>query len=154
MHAPLNTQRFFFGRFVLTHIAFKRQTGIGFFESVSGRARSPAEAALVVFLPIDDIFVSAHAFGGSIFTSEYRNPYVFDRMANDPDTRPGRVIAAIFRRCMNERADYLARPAAVTLIGINLDRLDFLRYFSHFLKYLSVPDLRQHNPNLMPANSL
>jgi hypothetical protein len=64
-------------RIVFTHIAFERETGIGFFEKIPGWAGSPAEVALVVFLSVNHIFVSARTFGFRILTRVYRKIYVF-----------------------------------------------------------------------------
>jgi hypothetical protein len=84
-------------RIVFTHIAFERETGIGFFENVPGWAGSPAEVALVVFLSVNHIFVSAGTFGFSILTRVHRKIDVSQWFTNHPDTRPRRIIAAIFR---------------------------------------------------------
>jgi hypothetical protein len=92
-------------RIVFTHIASQRETGIGFFENVPGWAGSPAEGTLVVFLSVNHIFISAHTFGWSILTRVYRNIYVFKWITNHPNTRPRRIIAAIFWRSVKGGAD-------------------------------------------------
>jgi hypothetical protein len=84
-------------RIVFTHIAFERETGIGFFENVPGWAGSPAEVALAVFLSVNYIFVSASTFGFRILTRVYRKIDISYWIPNQPNTRPRRIIAAIFR---------------------------------------------------------
>jgi hypothetical protein len=83
-------------RFIFAHIAFERETGIGFFENVPGWAGSPAEVALTVFLSINHVFISATTFGLSELTRIYRKIYVPEWLTNQPDTRPRRIITAIF----------------------------------------------------------
>jgi hypothetical protein len=70
MHAPLYAQGFFFA---LTHIAFQRKPGVGFFEFLPGWTRCPAKSTLVIFLAVNGVFISAGAFGNRIFAPVDRN---------------------------------------------------------------------------------
>jgi hypothetical protein len=118
-------------RIVFTHIAFERETGIGFLENVPGWAGSPAEVALFVFLSVNHIFVSASTFGFSILARVYRKidvPYGF---TNQPNASPCRIIAAIFRVGVKGGANDLTCPATIALIKIDLDGLDFLLNLAH-----------------------
>ena len=130
--APLNTQWLFLWRVVFTHVAFERESGIGLFESVPGGAGSPAEVALVVFLPVNHIFVPAHTFGYGILPRVDRKIDVSKWIINHPDTRPRRIIAAISGVSVKSRANHLACPTTIAFGKINLDCLDFLLNF-HFL---------------------
>jgi len=118
-------------RIVFTHIAFERETGIGFFENVPGWAGSPAEVALAVFLPVNHIFVSAGTFGFRILPRVYREIDISDRVTDHPDTRSRRIIAAVFRFGVKGGADNLAGPATVAFIKIDLDDLHFLLNLAH-----------------------
>ena len=54
-------------------------------------------------------------------------------ITNQPNTRPRRIIAAIFWVSVKGGADYLTCPATIAFIKIDLDCLDFLLNFAHFL---------------------
>jgi hypothetical protein len=129
-------------RIVFTHIAFERETGIGFFENVPGWAGSPAEVALAVFLSVNDIFVPASTFGFRILPRVDREIDIPYGIPNHPNTRSRRIIAAIFRLSVKGGADDLACPATVALIKIDLDCLNFLLNLAHFILSLSVLSLR------------
>jgi hypothetical protein len=45
-------------------------------------------------------------------------------LANHADAGAGRIVAAVFRLGVKSRADHLAGPAAVALVGVDLDGLD------------------------------
>jgi hypothetical protein len=132
IQAPLNAHRLRQWRIGFTHIAFERKTGIGLFKNVPGWAGSPAEVALIVFLSIDYIFVSAHAFGNSIFARVHRKIYISQGFTNQMDAGPRRIIAAVFWGSVKGGAYDLACPAAIAFIYVNLDYLDFLFNFAHF----------------------
>jgi hypothetical protein len=119
-------------RVILTHITFKRKTGIRFFKNIPGRTGGPAKVALGIFLSVKHIFVSAHTFGRRIFTRIYRKIYISYRVTDHPDARPRRIIAAIFRVSVKGGADYLAGTATITFFDIDLNCLDFLLNFGHF----------------------
>ena len=117
----------------MPHVAFKREAGVGLFENIPGWTGSPAEVALAVFLAVDHIFVPAHAFRLDILTGIDRNKDVFDRVPDQPDTGPGRIVGAIFGRSVKGCADYLTCLAAIALIHIDFNCLNFLLNFVHFL---------------------
>ena len=127
--APLNTQRRFFA---FTHIAFQRETGIGFFELVSGWAGSPAEGALVVFFSVNCVFASAGTFGYSILARVNRNKDVCQWVSNHPNTGSGRIVAAIFWLGMRRGTDHLTCPASIAFINIDFNRPDDFLFFLAF----------------------
>jgi hypothetical protein len=129
-------------RIVFTHIALERETRIGFLENVPGRAGSPAEVALAVFLSVKHILVSASTFGFRILPRVNGKINVSDGVTNQPNTRPCRIIAAIFWLRVKGGADDLACPATIAFINIDLDQLDFLLNLAHFILSLSALSLR------------
>jgi hypothetical protein len=118
-------------RLVLTHIAFERQTGIGFFEILPRRTGSSAKGALFVFLAIDDVYVSAGALGGRIVSRKYRHIDVPKRLTNHPNARPSWIRGAIFFGGVKGGADHLTGPAAVAFIHVNSYGFDCFLHFSY-----------------------
>src|SRR3990170_8804313 len=84
-------------RFVLTHVAFQRETGIGFFEIIPGRAAGRAKAALGVFLPVNRIKVSPGTLGLSILAGTDRNVDISRLIDDHSNPSPRRIEAAVFR---------------------------------------------------------
>src|SRR5208282_1076317 len=93
VQTPFHAQRFGERRLVFAHVTFQRQTGIGFLEQVSGRTRGPAEITFVVFLAVDDVLVPAGTFRRGVLTREDGKVDVPQRLMNDPNPRPRRVVA-------------------------------------------------------------
>src|SRR3972149_10199555 len=102
-------------------------------EKGPGRAGSPAEVTVAVFLSVNHILVFAHTLGRSILTRVYGKTYVSYWVTDHANTGPLRVITAIFWRRVKGGADYLACPATIAQVGIDPDRLDYLLSYAHFL---------------------
>ena len=124
MRAHLNTHGHIDGRVVFTHIAFERQARIGLFEKIPGRTGYAAEAALAVLLAVNLIRVPAGAFRRRVITAADRHITIVELIDHHPDTRAGRIDAAILWTGMICGARDLACTAANSFIKVNFDFFD------------------------------
>jgi len=84
----------------------------------------------------------------------YRKIDVFQRVTNQPNSRPRRIIAAILRFGVKGRTDDLTCSATITFINIDFDDLDFLLNLTHFLISSLFEVFGNVIPNLIHARTL
>src|SRR3989304_1740153 len=119
--ADLDAHRFRQRRHALAHVAFQRQTGIGFDEVIPRRTGSPAETAFAVLLAIDRVDVPAGAFGWRVIAGPDRHVFVVQLVGHHADARARRIDAAVFRLGGKRRARPFAGATAPALVYFALN---------------------------------
>ena len=84
--APVDAPWSAFRHRITAHVTFQRDACTRFLEKVTGRARTPAEGTLAVFLTIDYHGTSAIAFSIGVISGQYRNIDVILLIPEDTDS--------------------------------------------------------------------
>src|SRR5680860_537509 len=130
----------------------------------SARAGNPAEAAFVVFLAVNHVFVPARALGRRIVPRTCRNVHIVQLIKDNADPRSCRIGSAESRASVERGAGHFTGATTDTLVKVDLDLLDdllgrFVRlllrlFITHGSVSPSQRGLHPRNPGRTPPKCL